>query len=135
MKTPYLFLLAMFIPFMFSCKKNEKEATLETKTALLTRAPWVIFKEELLIDGSWKLEVLTLDGIVLTFRTDGTYKLEKEGQVGYFSWQFTENETKIIMTNGNPPLRAITNLTKDELQMTCPPTIQGEPEERYTFVH
>jgi hypothetical protein len=105
--------MAAFVAFA-SCKKEETPAP-PTKKEMLTK--------------TWKIQSLTANGQQmpdsffvnsrLTFKADGTYTETDGSDTDTGTWEFTDNDTKILMDKGTSDEQSadILELSSSKLRM------------------
>ncbi|MCY1545700.1 hypothetical protein D9M68_816520 [compost metagenome] len=141
MKLALKTLFLVLVVFGTSCKKEEKE--IQKKLILLTSpAGWIMEKTELAIGDTWEditsyTPPIDADNILTLYPTyewkkeEGATKLPENAQlIGFGYWSLIDKQSKIQFEDGD--LLEITNLTKDQLQVTVAENIFIK---RYTYMH
>jgi hypothetical protein len=136
MKKILIILCLVSVGFIFfSC---EKDNSVSENLSMLTNHIWIA--DSLLADG---VDASGADGLLEDFKGDTRFNSDGTGYVGTIAgtWQFSENETQIIITSASLPIPVtlqIVELNAVSLKLTTsypksisPPEIIGV---RMTFV-
>ena len=144
-----LLLLALAAGFTFtSCSKDDDTAP-QTKTEILTAHNWKITAQTTTVNSNPPSDTYALKkdcnkDDFTTFATDGKLTVDEgpskcainEPQTQIGTWEFTENESKLKMTQNNTPVEySITELTPTKIELTYSQSFtQSGQTNNYTYV-
>lgn len=123
-KTIFVFAAAFFLFFIPACKK-EKDKT-QSKTELLTTGSWKITAAVSDNDGNGSYETNDFASFptcfvdnIFTFKTNGQLELDEgptkcdvmDPQIETVTWQFTTNDTKIVVDSDTYDITELSTTT------------------------